>query len=153
MVLRRNAPNSFQSYSALLRLQPQVLRIKAFDPGSDAGLFLLLSALLKIKALQANTAQLLNPLLMKPSTRSHIYTGSLFTHVCKLGGGGWAGKNDIPRNQQLNIRLGAVYQADDCSCCCGTSVGVGSKQPVRKRRSHNGSALGGLPAGGKGKDV
>ena len=83
MVLRRNAPNSFQSYSALLSLQPQVLRIKAFDTGSDAVLFLLLSALLKIKALQANTAQLLNPLLMNPSTWLYIYIGSLFMYVCK----------------------------------------------------------------------
>lgn len=62
---------------------------------------------------------------------------------------GGGGRNDIPRNQQLNIRLGAVHQTDERSCRCGTSVGAGSKQPVRKRRSHNGSALGGLPAGGE----
>lgn len=66
------------------------------------------------------------------------------------GGGGW---EDILRNQQLNIRSGTIYQTDDCSCCCSTSVGVGSKQPVRKQRGHNGSALGGLPAGGEEKDV
>lgn len=58
IVLRRNTPNSFQSYPALLSLQPQVLRIKAFDTGWDAVLFLPLSALLKIKALKANVAQL-----------------------------------------------------------------------------------------------
>jgi len=86
MVLRRKASNSFQSYSALLSLQPQVLRIKAFDTAPDAVLFLLLSALLKIKALQANTAQLLNPLLMNPSTWLYIYISRLFMHVCKSGG-------------------------------------------------------------------
>lgn len=64
MVLRRKTPSSFQS-SSLLSLQPQVLGIKALDMA--AAVMLLLSALLKIKALQANIAELLNPLLMTPS--------------------------------------------------------------------------------------
>lgn len=87
MVLRRNAPNSFQSYPALLSLQPQVLRIKAFDTASDAVLFLPLSALLKIKALKANTAQQRNPLLMNPSTWLYISIGGSLMHVCKWGWG------------------------------------------------------------------
>lgn len=85
-VPRRNAPDSFQSCSALLRLQPQVLGIKAFDMGSQAELLLLLSALLKIKAPQGNMAPLLKPLLPNPSPGLYRDTGSSFVHVCKWGG-------------------------------------------------------------------
>lgn len=147
MVLRRNAPNSFQSYPALLSLQPQVLRIKAFDTGSDAALFLPSSALLKIKAPKANTAQLLNPVLMNPLTWLYIHIGRLFMHVCKWQGG------EVLRNRQLSIGPGAVCQADDCSCCCRVSVGVGSKQPAANSAATMGARLGGLPAVGEEKDV
>lgn len=78
MVLRRKTPGSLQS-SSLLSLQPQVLGIKAPDM---AAVVLLVSALLKIKALQANMAHLLNPSLMNASAWLYSDSSSFLLHVC-----------------------------------------------------------------------
>lgn len=141
MVLRRKIPRSFQS-SSLLSLQPQVLGIKALD--TAAVVLLLLSALLKIKALQANSTTA-KSLVNDPCGMAALRWRFLM-HVCKAGGKG------ILRNPQLNRWRGTVYPTP-LQLLLQHLCRSRSKQPVPKQRSHNGSAPGGFPAWGKEKDV
>lgn len=60
-----------------------MLGIKALDM---VAVLLLLSALLKMKARQANMAQLLNAMLMNPSAWLHLDGSSFLVCVCKAGG-------------------------------------------------------------------
>lgn len=122
-----------------------MLGIKALD---TAAVVLLLSALLKIKALQANMAQLLNPWLMNPWARLYLDSRAFLVHVCKAGGKG------ILSNARLSRWRGTVYPTPAAVfaqpwCQSGSTQPV----PVPRQRCHSGSAPGGFPAWGKEKDV
>lgn len=62
---------------------PQVLGMRASDRALGAVLFLLSSALLKIKVLQAKMAQRRDPWLLSAATWLCVCISSLFMHVCK----------------------------------------------------------------------